>query len=199
MNKLTALDLTYGSIFVCLMAIGANITLWFPFLAIPIGGVSVPLSLQTFFALIAGLLLGRKLALLAMTAYILIGIAGVPVFANMHAGLFVLFDYTGGFLLSFILVAYITGWLTEKRNSLKVTTSFTIAIIGVCINYLIGVHYMYLAMNTWLGLSIPYSVTWMSMTPFFIKDIGMAIIAALLIVRIADRIPKASIRRRTYN
>ncbi|WP_112181722.1 MULTISPECIES: biotin transporter BioY [Paraliobacillus] len=194
MKRLTALDITYGSVFVCLMAIGANIAIWFPFLAIPIGGVSVPLSLQTFFAIMAGLLLGRKLAVLSICAYILIGIAGVPVFANMHAGLFVLFDYTGGFILSYIFVAYVTGWLTERQKTVRLGSSFKIALIGVIINYLIGVHYMYLAMNTWLGLTISYSITWLSMIPFFVKDIGIAIIAAFLIIKIIDRIPKPTIR-----
>lgn len=194
MKRLTALDITYGSVFVCLMAIGANIAIWFPFLAIPIGGISVPLSLQTFFAIMAGLLLGRKLALLSICAYILIGIAGVPVFANMHAGLFVLFGYTGGFILSYIFVAYVTGWLTERQKKLRLGSSFLIALIGVMINYLIGVHYMYLAMNTWLGLTISYSITWISMIPFFVKDVGIAIIAAFLIIKIVDRIPKPTIR-----
>lgn len=195
MKNFSALDITYGSIFVCLMTIGANVAVWFPFLAIPIAGVPVPLSLQTFFAIMAGLLLGRKLAVLSIVAYILIGIAGVPVFANMRAGLFVLFDYTGGFILSYIFVAYITGWLIEKNKILSLGSSFLVALIGVIINYLIGVHYMYLAMNTWLGLTISYSVTWISMAPFFIKDIGMAIVAAFLIIKIIDRIPKPTIRR----
>ncbi|WP_117169011.1 biotin transporter BioY [Paraliobacillus sediminis] len=194
MKRLTALDITYGSVFVCLMAIGANIAIWFPFLAIPIGGISVPLSLQTFFAIMAGLLLGRKLALLSICAYILIGIVGVPVFANMHAGLFVLFGYTGGFILSYIFVAYITGWLSERQKKFKLGSAFQIALIGVIVNYLIGVNYMYLAMNTWLGLTISYSITWISMIPFFVKDVGIAIIAAFLIIKIVDRIPKPTIR-----
>ncbi len=48
MKRNRPIDLTFGAVFVCLMAIGANIAVWFPMLAIPIGGASVPLSLQTF-------------------------------------------------------------------------------------------------------------------------------------------------------
>ncbi|MCZ0704256.1 biotin transport system substrate-specific component [Natronobacillus azotifigens] len=197
MGKISALQLSYGAIFVCLMAIGANIVIWFPFLAIPIGGVSVPLSLQTFFAILAGLMLGKKLGLLSMTAYLLTGLAGVPVFAQMQAGLFVLFDYTGGFLLSFLVVAYVTGWLSERLIPFTLSKGFFIATVGVLVNYLIGVHYMFIAMNTWLGLTISYSTTWISMTPFFIKDIFVALIAAVLMCKIVNRIPK-QIRLNTH-
>lgn len=189
MKKITAIELTYGAIFICLMTIGANIAVWFPFLAIPIGGVSVPLSLQTFFAICAGLFLGKRLALLSLSAYTLIGIAGVPVFANMRAGLFTLFDYTGGFLLSFIFVAFVTGWLAEKQTAFKITNSFFISIVGVAINYLIGVNYMYIAMNTWLGLTISYPTAWLSMSPFLIKDGIMAVFAAILLVHMMRRLP----------
>lgn len=191
MSTFTTRELTYGAIFVCLMTIGANIALWLPFLAIPIGGVSVPLSLQTFFAICAGLFLGKKLAILSLTAYTLIGIAGLPVFANMRAGLFTLFDYTGGFLIGFIFVAWITGWLGEKQTKLPFRHSLFISIIGVVVNYLIGVNYMYLAMNTWLQLSIDYPTAWLSMIPFFVKDIGLAIVAATLLVKIVHRLPQS--------
>ncbi|CQR48223.1 Biotin transporter BioY [Paraliobacillus sp. PM-2] len=194
MKKISARELTYGAIFICLMMIGANIAVWFPFLAIPIGGVSVPLSLQTFFAICAGLFLGKRLAFLSLTAYTLIGFAGVPVFANMRAGLFTLFDYTGGFILSFIFVAFITGWLVEKQNTLKLTNAFFISVVGVAVNYLIGVNYMHLAMNSWLELSIPYVAAWASMTPFLIKDIILAVVAATLLVKIANRLPNSIIK-----
>lgn len=189
MGKISALQLTYGAIFVCLMAIGSNIVIWFPFLALPIGGVTVPLSLQTFFAILAGLILGKKLGFFSMLAYLLVGLAGVPVFAQMQAGLFVLFNYTGGFLLSFLFVAYVTGKLNEKLDHFTFNKGIIIALIGVLVNYLIGVNYMFLSMNTWLGLSINYSTTWISMFPFLFKDMIVAIIAAGLMLKITKRLP----------
>lgn len=190
MKKNSALELTYGAVFICLMTIGANISIWFPFLAIPIGGISVPLSLQTFFAILAGLLLGKRLGTFSMTGYVLIGLIGVPVFARMQAGFFVLFDYTGGFILGFVLVAFFTGWLAERTKKITISKSFMIALVGVSINYLIGVNYMFLAMNTWLELSIPYSVAWLSMLPFLVKDIVIAFIAAVIMIKIINRLPK---------
>ncbi|QDP40965.1 biotin transporter BioY [Radiobacillus deserti] len=190
MKKFNAVDISIGAIFVALMAIGANIAVWFPFLAIPIAGKSVPLSLQTFFAILAGLLLGRKLGSFSMLVYLLIGLAGVPVFAQMKAGLFILFDYTGGFLLSFIFVAWVTGWIMERWNGTNIFTYSVASIVGVMVNYVIGVSYMSLSMNTWLELEIGYGAAWMAMIPFLIKDFIVAIIAAVIMVRIARRIPK---------
>src|SRR5690625_6929363 len=97
--------------FVCLMAIGANIAVWFPMLAVPIGGASVPLSLQTFFAILAGLMLGRKLGSISMITYTLVGIAGVPVFAGLQGGPMAIISPTGGFILSCIFFVYFVGFI----------------------------------------------------------------------------------------
>src|SRR5690625_7956501 len=110
-GKITTLDLCYSAIFICLVAIGVDVSVWFPFLVIPLGGASVPLSLQTYFSILAGFLLGKRLGSLAMVGYIGFGIMGVPVFAQMQGGPFVLFSFTGGFLMSFIFVCFITGFL----------------------------------------------------------------------------------------
>src|SRR5690625_2501140 len=114
MKNMRTIDLTFGAIFVCLMAIGANITVWFPMLAIPIGGATVPLSLQTFFATLAGLILGRKLGTISMITYILVGVAGVPVFAGLSAGPMALISPTGGFIISFVFIAFFVGFIADS-------------------------------------------------------------------------------------
>src|SRR5690625_6655381 len=95
------------------MAIGANITVWFPFLAIPIGGATVPLSLQTFFAILAGFILGPRLGAFTMTVSMFVGLAGVPVFAGLSARPVALVSPTRGFIPSFILVAFVSAFLAR--------------------------------------------------------------------------------------
>jgi biotin transport system substrate-specific component len=194
MKKLRAIDLTYGAVFVCLMAIGANITVWFPFLAVPIGGASVPLSLQTFFAILAGLMLGRKLGTISIITYILIGFAGVPVFAGLTGGPMAFVTPTGGFIISFVFIAYMTGWIAEKNKKEHFSIYLGASAIGLILNYGIGVTYMYLAMNLWLGLPITYGLAWASMTPFLIKDAALASLAAMFMIGAAKRI-SASLSR----
>ncbi|GGK05220.1 BioY family transporter [Lentibacillus kapialis] len=189
MKKLRTIDLTFGAVFVCLMAIGANISVWFPMLALPIGGMTVPISLQTFFATIAGLMLGKRLGAISIITYILVGVAGIPVFAQMKAGPIQLISPTGGFIISFIFVAFFTGLIVERSNKSSILTYGLASIAGLVFNYGIGVSYMYIAMNTWLGLHITYSAAWLSMIPFLIKDAGLTFLAALFMVSLAKRVP----------
>lgn len=196
LNKLKPIDLTFGAVFVCLMAVGANITVWFPMLAVPIGGTSVPVSLQTFFAIIAGFMLGKRLGVFAIITYILIGTAGLPIFAGLQGGPFVLISPTGGFLISFVFVAYFCGWIIEMLNKQTIAAYTVTAIFGVAINYFIGVSYMYLALNTWLELEISYIVSWTGMIPFLIKDTALSFLAAFFMVHLAKRVPASWIKAR---
>lgn len=191
--KLRPIELTYGAVFVCLMAIGANITVWFPMLAVPIGGATVPLSLQTFFSIMAGLMLGRKLGSLSIMTYILVGVAGVPVFAGLKAGPMMLVSPTGGFIISFVFVAFFVGLIAEKMKRTTIPVYVTASVIGLIVNYVIGVTYMYVAMNTWLELDITYRIAWTGMIPFIIKDAALAVLAAVFVVQIAKRISLKSI------
>lgn len=189
MSKIKPIDLSFGAIFVCLMAIGANITVWFPVLAIPIGGATVPLSLQTFFAILAGLILGHKLGAFAMITYTFVGLAGVPVFAGLSAGPMAIISPTGGFIISFIFVAYIVGKIAHRQTNLGLTNYIFAAFLGLIVNYIFGITYMYIAMNAWLNLPISYSVASFSMIPFFIKDSALTVLAALFFVSFAKRVP----------
>ena len=197
MSKLKTVDLTFGAVFVCLMAIGANITVWFPVLAVPIGGATVPVSLQTFFAILAGLMLGRKLGSLSMIVYTLVGVAGVPVFANLQSGPMALATPTGGFIISFICVAFIVGWIADFAKKPSIAMYTFAALIGLIVNYGIGVSFLYLSMNTWLELSITYSLAWKGMIPFLIKDGALACLAAVFMISFAKRVPYAFRTART--
>lgn len=187
--NLRTIDLTFGAVFVCLMTIGANITLWFPMLSIPIGGATVPISLQTFFAILAGLMLGRKLGSLSMITYVLVGTAGVPVFAGATGGPMALISPTGGFIISFIFIAFFVGWIAEMSRKPSIPIYVFAAIIGLFFNYTIGVTYMYIAMNTWLALDISYWIAWVGMIPFIIKDAVLSCLAGVFMVNLAKRVP----------
>lgn len=71
-SKFSTVDMVYCALFSTLMMIGANITAFAPFLVV--GGV--PITLQSFFATLAGLVLGARKGAIAMLVYTLIGLAG---------------------------------------------------------------------------------------------------------------------------
>jgi len=79
------------------------------FVRIPLFFTPVPLTLQTFFVLLAGAFLGSRLGILSQLGYILIGAIGLPVFSGGQAGLFYLFGPTGGYLFGFLLATVLIG------------------------------------------------------------------------------------------
>ncbi|MDX8361688.1 biotin transporter BioY [Cytobacillus sp. IB215316] len=179
-RKFRVIDITYGAVFVALMAIGANIISWLPFLKVG----NVPLSMQPFFAILAGLLLGSRVGSLSMVVYALVGIAGLPVFAEFKSGLPVLMLPTGGFIISYIFVAYFAGKIVERKEQPTLSTFMIASFVGIILVYMIGTNYMYLSINTWTGAEIGYSAAWKTMIFFAIKDFVFTIIAAMIAPRI---------------
>ncbi len=179
-SRFRTIDLTLVGMFVALMAIGANITSWAPFLQV----ANVPLSMQPFFAILAGLLLGSRLGAIAMIVYLLVGVAGAPVFAEFSSGLGVLVRGTGGFILSYIPTAFVVGKLVENYSKPSLARFMTASFVGISIIYLIGTNYMYLALNYWLNIEMSYSAAWLVMTWFAVKDIVFTAFGAMIAPRI---------------
>lgn len=188
-----AKDLTFIAMFAALMAIGANITSWAPFLVI--GGV--PITLQTFFCVLAGAILGAKRGAMAMTVYMLIGLFGAPVFARFSGGFSTVIAPTFGFILSFILAAYVTGLLIEKSTNRSIARFITATIIGMVINYVVGTNWMYAAFKLWAEApeGFSYAMAWSWMLVPLPKDIILSVVAGV----IAPRIYKALNEHQTYN
>lgn len=101
--------MVFASLFAALTAAGAYIQIPLPF-------SPVPVTLQVFFVLLAGSMLKSKWGGLSMIVYTLLGIAGLPVFAGGSSGMGVILGPTGGYVIGFILAAYIIGKLSEKTE-----------------------------------------------------------------------------------
>lgn len=82
--------------------------------AIAIAGMAVPITLQTLGVMLAGAVLGARRGALATALYIVVGLAGVPIFAQFTGGLSVLAAPSAGYLLSFPLAAFIIGFLARR-------------------------------------------------------------------------------------
>lgn len=178
-SRLSAYDITLGSLFVALMAVGANITAFMPFLQV----MGVPLTLQTFFAILAGLVLGSRLGFFSILVYAILGLIGAPIFAGFKGGVSILLSPTFGFIISYIILAYVVGKIAESKRNLP--TYITAGVVGIAINYFIGVNHFYLAMNFWVGgEGIGLGIAWSSMVPFLIKDLALSVGAALFALRL---------------
>jgi biotin transport system substrate-specific component len=182
-NHSRTLQLIQIAMFAALMAIGANISSF-----LVVGGV--PITLQTFFAVLAGILLGSRTGATAMLVYALIGLAGLPVFAKFSGGMDTLISPTFGFILSYVLVAYIVGEIVRKFPTRK---GFVLAaLVGTAINYSIGTNWMYAAYKLWFDApaGFTYQMAWTWMLVPLPKDIILAVFAGMFGYRLKPIIQK---------
>lgn len=173
-QKLSIRDLCMISIVTATTAVMAQISIPMP--------LGVPMTMQTFAITLAGILLGAKKGGLSALIYLLLGAVGLPVFAGFTGGLQSLFNVTGGFLISFPLMAFIIGLGTEYRHKRK--GIFTIClIIGTLINYAVGT-LMFCGLT---GSSFSVGLT-ACVLPFIPTAIIKAILAAGLGLNIHKRL-----------
>ena len=85
---------------------------------VPLPFTPVPLTLQNFGVLAVGLLLGSRRGFAALSLYLVEGAFGLPVFspAILGSGITHLLGPTGGFLMVYPLVAFVAGWIYERRS-----------------------------------------------------------------------------------
>jgi len=168
MNNSNQLRMTvYSSLFVAFIAIGA-------FIAIPIG--PVPIVLQNMFVLLAGLILGPVWGLACVAVYLLIGLAGMPVFSGGTSGIGRLFGPTGGYLLGYLPCVFVTAALSKGLGKKLVSDIFAM-VIGSLIVYAAGVPWLKLVTSMTLEKALV-----VGMYPFLIGDM-IKIIAAAFIAR----------------
>ncbi len=108
MKRSKTANLVLCALFTALTAVLAQIT-------IPIG--PVPISLSTFSVFISGALLGAKSGAVSQAVYVLLGAAGVPVFAMFRGGLGTLAGPTGGYIAGYVLTAWLVGLIIEKLGN----------------------------------------------------------------------------------
>ena len=175
--KLRTTDLTLASMFVALMAVGANITSIAPFMVV--GGV--PITLQTFFAILAGVVLGSRLGAIAMMVYAFVGLVGVPVFAQFGGGFGMFLKPTFGFIVSYVFTAFVTGYIIEKMKNTVQIYAFA-ALVGMAINYVFGTNWMYAAYKIWASApdGFTYKMAWLWMVVPLPKDIILAVLAGIV-------------------
>lgn len=132
-------NLVLAAVFAALTAVGG-------FLKIPFGPMSI--TLQTMLAALAGMVLGPRWGAASQAVYVALGLLGLPIF-TMGGGLGYVLQPSFGFLLGFPLTAAVSGLLVGSRPT--VLRCAVAAAVGIFAGYLIGVPYMGLVLNLYLG------------------------------------------------
>ncbi|MEU9958963.1 biotin transporter BioY [Streptomyces sp. NPDC050982] len=151
-----------------LVAGGAALTGLAAQIAVPVPGSPVPVTGQTFAALLVGTALGTGRGLASLAIYALLGLAGVPWFAEGSAGATVSF----GYILGMLLAATVVGALARRGADRSVVRMAGTMLLGEAIIYAIGVPYLALAADMTMTQAIAAGLT-----PFLLGDALKAALA----------------------
>lgn len=150
--------------------------------AINIPGIGIPLTFQSIGYILAGCLLGRRRGGLAVLLFVVLVLCGIPMLSGGHGGIGLLFGPSGGYILSFPIIAYLIGLFTDKHlHQMNVWQLFIInGLIGAVLCNLIGGVYMAFNMH----ISIVNALK--SVLVFIPGDLVKALLAALLTIKLRD-------------
>lgn len=163
------------AIFAALIAVGAFVE---------INVFIIPITLQTFFVILAGLVLGAKWGPMSVLVYVVLGLLGLPVFTK-GGGIFYIFELTFGFILGFILCAFIIGLLCGRMKSEKFFPCFLSCVLGILCLYLAGVPYALAIKTLYLRQNVnilPF--IWSLAGIYLVKDIIICAICAYIGIKI---------------
>jgi biotin transport system substrate-specific component len=122
-----------------LVAAGAALTAGSAQLSFKLPWTDVPYTGQTAAVLLVGTALGWRLGAASMLLYLLVGVAGAPVFSDGAHGIEQVFGYTGGYLVAFVLAAALVGRLAERSWDRSPASTAALMVLGNLLIYAIGV------------------------------------------------------------
>ena len=178
-TKITLRDLSRIAIFAAIIA-----ALTFPG-AIPLG-TGVPITLQTLGVMLAGVVLGGYRGALAVTLYVVLGLIGLPIFAEHSSGFAVLAGPSAGFLLGFIPGAFVTGLIAHSGKKFSVVRTLIGSLVGgIAVVYAIGIPVMAAALKVDLITATGY------ITPFLPGDFIKVALTVVIAFGLNRAYPKA--------
>ena len=178
---MTARKITLCALFAALIAIGTHIKIPTPLL---------PLTLQTLFVVLSGLVLGKKYGALSVCVYVIAGLAGLPVFTGSAL------NPTFGYIIGFIPGAWLSGYIAERFRP-RFMTWFLGAVAGIAVIYAVGIPYYWLMSKYYLGneLGAETLLVYFVLMPIP-GDIMKSILAGLITGRLALFFPDSFTWRR---
>lgn len=169
------------AVFVALIIVGA-------FVKFPVG--IVPVSMQFAFCMFASLMLGGVDALACVAIYVVMGLVGIPVFSQGGGFAYVL-QPTFGYVLGFLIAAPVGGFVARGLKNDAVLKFWRLLLGALCslvIVYVVGVTYMYLMLNFYVGTAMSASKAWLVGCAVFLPtDTAWCVVGALVTFAVLKR------------
>jgi len=170
--------MTLCALFAALIAVGAFIRIPVPVL---------PFTMQSFFILLAGYIMGSKLGLLSVCIYIFLGLAGLPVFAQ-GGGIGYVLQPSFGYIIGFAAGAFVTGLIAQRKRKPSFRRLLAAGFAGLALVYLFGMVYYYLISAFYLDAPIGL---WPLFLHCFILTVPGDILTTILCAALVKRLLKA--------
>lgn len=160
---------------VALILAGALLIYLTALISIPVPGSPVPVTGQTFGVLLVGGALGFKRGLAAVALYVLLGLVGLPFFAEGKGGLQVILGASGGYLIGFVLAGSLIGRLAELGWDRNLLGAVGAMLIGNVLIYVVGL--------PWLAVVTGWDASKtlkLGLEPFILGDLLKLVLAAIV-------------------
>ena len=152
-------------------------------ISVPLPFTPVPFTFQPMVVLLGAMVLGSRLGMTSQIVYLMLGVAGLPVFAaspTLPQGIGRLFGPTGGYLMAYPVAAFVAGWLAERGLDRRYVTSVFAMACGLAIIFASGVSWLGLYVQPGRGASAALAA---GVYPFILGDGVKLLLAASIMPR----------------
>lgn len=163
-----------AAVFAALMGVLSQIS-------IPIG--AVPLTLQTLVAALAGIILGKNWGTVIMLVWMLLGVVGIPVFAYASSGPAILLGPTGGYIIGFLFISYLSGVWVQQKNSFWLNFLLSLLANACCFLFGLVVFILYFHYGLNKELTV-FQALMLTVVPFIPSTLIKAALAGVLGLKI---------------
>ena len=178
MKKSTVFNMTSCALMAALMCVLCPVS-------VPIG--PIPISLSILVILLTVYVLGTWRALVSYTVYLLLGAVGMPVFSGFQGGLAKLAGPTGGYLVGYLLLAFIGGMFIEKSKGNPVVSAVGL-VLGDAACYVLGTAWFVFQMQCELGYALTVCVY-----PFIALDLAKIVVSCIVGALLRKRLTQAGV------
>ncbi len=140
----------------------------------------IPVTGQTFAVLLLAALLGSRRGVLCLLTYLAEGLLGVPVFAQGKGGFVAFLGPTGGYLVGFVIAAWIVGVLSERTWDRRVLSTVGAMILGTAVIYVCGLAWLFCLVRVF-AKPLSGGVLAVGLYPFLVGDLLKIALAATLL------------------
>lgn len=142
----------------------------------------VPITGQTLGVIIVGASLGAWRGAAALTTYMALGLAGLPIFAGFAGSLAAVAKPSFGFVIGFIVSAFVAGWFAERAWDRRPLLAFAGFALASTVPFVFGIPYLAYVLNVGMGLDLTFwQILEAGLFPFIVGGIVKAALAALIV------------------